>query len=149
MKTIQFLLLLLVSSFTFAETTTGIYYGLYTDHLFTDDAYNENNDVVMFQYNDWYAGTMRNSFGNRSYIVAWSFIDYRKSWGKTYIELDAAVGGATGYADTPNFTVLGVAPAVIGSFDIGRSQRQFDYGIRTLYVPANVVNIGLFVNYKY
>lgn len=147
------ILLLTISFAVHSETenTSGIYYGVYTDHLFDDDVYNEDNDVLLLQHNDWYLGTFDNSFGKRSVVGAWSFWDYRKDWRSTklFFQFDSAVGVATGYKDTPNWTILGLSPALIGSADIGLSHERFEYGVRTLYIPANVVNVGFFFSFKY
>ena len=156
-------LLLLISFAVHSETTSGIYYGFFTDHVLDDDVYNEENHVILLQHNDWYLGTFSNSFAKRSYVVAWSFWDYRKDFGHNsrynfdsgwhtttwFVEFNAAVGAATGYQDTPNRTVLGLSPALIGAFDVGRSHEQFEYGVRTMYIPKNVLNAGLFFNFKY
>lgn len=143
------LLLCLVSLPALCENKTGIYYGLYTDHIFSPEEYNEDNHVFLIQHNNFYSGTFLNSHYERSYIFAWSFWDYRKVWNNRYFfEFDAAVGAATGY-EGHEFTIGPIAPSVLGALDFGITHKRVDYGIRTVYTPLNVINMGLFLNFKY
>lgn len=133
------------------ETTTGIYYGLYTDHVFQPedrDELNENNDVVVFQYNKWNVGTFENSHFDRSYVVAWEFFGGRYSHKKAFIDGRFAVGGATGYV-SETFTVAGIAPSVLATMDLGLEHEHVEYGVRTIYTLPNVINAGLFINVKF
>lgn len=133
------------------EHTVGVYYGLYTDHLFQPedrDELNENNDVVVVQYDKWNIGTFENSHYDRSYVVAWEFYGGRYSHKRLYLDGRFAVGGATGYVGE-TFTVAGIAPSVLINADIGIQHEHVEYGIRGIYTLPNVINTGLFINFKY
>lgn len=130
--------------------TIGVYYGLYTDHLLDSEIYNEKNDVVLLQWNGWTAGTMRNSHYERSYLLTWSFWSYRKNFRDAglYLEGAAAAGLVTGYAhELPS--VGGLSPLVAGTVDLGKRIQDVEFGIRGVYIPLNVVNVGLFFNYRF
>ncbi len=66
--------------------------GIGTTHVFYNDHYNNENQLIMVQYDNWTAGTMINSYNNRSFMAGYDFnIQAGGSrWG-------VMVGGVTGY----------------------------------------------------
>lgn len=54
----------------------SIHYGVYTKHFRTLNhyEYNEKNDLLVYQYDDYMVGTFRNSFYTRSTLIGYRFL---------------------------------------------------------------------------
>ena len=66
--------------------------GLATAHTHSNEYYNNDNQLVMVQYENWTVGTMMNSYNNRSFMAGYDFnFEFGGSrWG-------LLAGGTTGY----------------------------------------------------
>lgn len=99
----KYLLTLLLSMAAFTSQADSVYVGGWSKHFGgnTDsDGYvlNESHDMLAFEYENIFAGTMLNSYHTRSYLLGYQFHLIEEK----YFNLDIAVGGVHGYTKEQN-----------------------------------------------
>ena len=94
-------LVLLVASFM--TQASSLYIGGWSHHFGgnTDSdgyEYNSSHEMVAFEHENIFAGTMLNSYHTRSYLLGYQFNLIEED----YFNLDVAVGGVHGYTKEQN-----------------------------------------------
>ena len=86
-----------------AAQADALYIGGWSKHFggnTDNDGYvlNESHEMIAIEYKNIFAGTMLNSYHERSYVLGyqWPLIE------DTYFNLDVALGGMTGYTEEQN-----------------------------------------------
>jgi hypothetical protein len=95
--------------FSCSAMADGFYLGGWSHHLKTDGM-NEQHNFIAVEYNNFIAGTFKNSYSDTSFMIAydWAY-DFDNS-----ISIGAWTGITTGYdCDLMPMCVNGVVPAVV------------------------------------
>tara|TARA_Y100001973_G_scaffold105035_1_gene176718 strand:- start:1682 stop:2119 length:438 start_codon:yes stop_codon:yes gene_type:complete len=61
-----------------AKAETAVVLGGWSEHLITDEDYNESHDAVLLEHDQYMVGRFNNSYGRESYVAAYG---WTKQWG--------------------------------------------------------------------